>query len=249
MNEKKQSLYFSIMNNKELNQLDQNTFESIVSLFSIFNYESVPARKHWDKIIKEIPNYNLLINGLFADWLTQSTELLMTWAGTMPEKLISPTDSYTLIKYNPDLEVHVFHQVQNQRERLQAYLTWPRHIQTIDDQKDFSKKVESQWRDGKAYHFQILSGGQFAGAISIHSLDYQNRRFEFGYWMVEGFEGKGLLNHGLKLLINSMLQKGWLTPRIRTSKNNVKSKRVAERLGMVIHSQTESYITYELPHS
>lgn len=246
--EERKSLYFSIMQNKELHQLDKNTIEDIIKLFSIYAYKAVPARKHWDKVIKEIPNYNLLLNGLLAEWLAQSNELLMAWAGTMPQKLISSTDSYSLIKYNPEIEMHVFEKVQGQKERLQTYLAWPRHIQSIDDQRDFSKRAEKQWREGKAYHFQILQDGHFAGAISIHSLDYQNRSFEFGYWMTEEFEGKGLLNRGLKLLISSMLEKGWNKPRIKTSKDNIKSIRVAERLGMIIISQTDLHITYEMPN-
>ncbi|ASD63382.1 GNAT family N-acetyltransferase [Bdellovibrio bacteriovorus] len=135
----------------------------------------------------------------------------------------------------------VFKKVQSQKERLQEFLNWPIHINTLEDQLNFSLKTDIQWAAGHAYHFQIFKDETFAGAISIHSLNYQNRSFEFGYWVDSEYEGKGLVQESLLLLIKAMAARGWRQAIIRTNNQNIRSQNVAQKLGMTLQSETDHF--------
>ncbi|MFV8258000.1 GNAT family N-acetyltransferase [Bdellovibrio bacteriovorus] len=141
----------------------------------------------------------------------------------------------------------VFEKVQAQKERLQEFLSWPVHINTLEDQLSFSRKADMQWAAGQAYHFQIFKDEIFAGAISIHSLNYQARSFEFGYWLDSESEGNGLMTKSLQLLMTAMAERGWIQAKIRTPLQNIRSQRVAQKLGMTSDSQTEHFKTYTKP--
>ncbi|WP_148278816.1 GNAT family N-acetyltransferase [Bdellovibrio bacteriovorus] len=138
----------------------------------------------------------------------------------------------------------VFEKVQAQKERLQEFLSWPVQINSLKDQTNFSQKADMLWAAGQAYHFQIFKDEEFAGAISIHSLNYLARSFEFGYWVDSESEGKGLVKESLQILMMAMADRGWKQVKIRTTHRNIRSQKVAEKIGMTPDSQTEHFKTY-----
>ncbi|WP_374033376.1 GNAT family N-acetyltransferase [Bdellovibrio bacteriovorus] len=160
---------------------------------------------------------------------------------------LAPADAYfgnsgiSVRKQDAQHAEFVFEKVQAQKERLQEFLSWPIHINTLEDQLSFSRKADIQWAAGQAYHFQIFKEEVFAGAISIHSLNYQTRSFEFGYWVDSEYEGKGLVQESLLLLIKAMAARGWRQAIIRTNYQNIRSQTVAQKLGMTLLSQTDHF--------
>ncbi len=163
---------------------------------------------------------------------------------------LAPADTYfgnsgvSVRKQDAKHAEAVFEKVQAQKERLQEFLSWPIHVNTLEDQLSFLRKADMQWAAGQAYHFQIFKDETFAGAISIHSLNYQARSFEFGYWVDSESEGKGLITQSLQLLMTAMADKGWKQAKIRTTQQNIRSQRVAQRLGMILHSQNDHFRTF-----
>ncbi|WP_374078146.1 GNAT family N-acetyltransferase [Bdellovibrio bacteriovorus] len=242
----KQDLIFEILSNYQSESISEKTYDNIIRLFSLNTYDSVPSRKHWEKILINIPNHELLRNGSIKDWISQSLAFLESLGKIKPDSQLQDENNFVLRKQSPDTDLHVYKKVLEQKERLQEFLSWPRFIQTIEDQNNFSVKTELQWQKGQAFHFQIFNRSIFAGAISIHSINYQKRNFEFGYWIDQAAEGQGLVSKGIRMLLTEMTEKGWKTAKIRFSKNNIKSQRVAEKLGMTITTSSNDYVTYSI---
>lgn len=161
-----------------------------------------------------------------------------------PANILSGNFGVSVRKQDVQHAEVVFRKVQKQKDRLQEFLSWPVHINNLEDQLNFSLKADLQWESGQAYHFQVFMGETFVGAISVHSLNYQARSFEFGYWVDSESEGKGLIQESLKLLMAAMSDKGWREAKIRTTHLNLRSQKVAEKIGMTLESKTEHFRTY-----
>lgn len=239
------NLHFSIMSAYQNKKANQNTQLEIIKMFSIHKYGAVPSKKHFDRTANEIPDKTLLASST-SSWIEKHRQTLYIWGKASPVEMIEVNSTTVLQKQKSDLSLAIFEKVKQQKERLEEFLTWPVHINTLEDQMRFSDKADFQWQEGQAYHFQILENSVFAGAISIHSMNYLNRSFEFGYWVDKAFEGRGLVHQNLQALIAEMANKGWKQAKIRSSQGNIRSQKVAEKLGMNLDSRTEHFNTYSL---
>lgn len=241
----RQDFLFTIMANYQAKSLDESTLKNIIGLYSIYKYGGVPSSKHQSRIIIDIPKNELLMDGRLAEWISLSLELLFSWGEISPDTQLLSKDFF-LEKQNSKTTLQVYEKIIEQKERLAAHLSWPGKIQSLKDQEEFSLRANSQWSKGQAFHFQIFYQKQFVGAISIHTLNYLDRSFEFGYWIDQNSEGKGLITQGLKLLLPEMQGKGWRKAKIRTAKENIKSRSVAERLKMEVETTSETSVMYSL---
>lgn len=221
------NLYFLI--NSDLSQKIENEKMnlSLAQLHCLTIFGQIPARKHLAKIDRQILNHPKVIAGAVAMF------------DLKPKKLLNVSTSIEIRKYDPNLSEYVFNLIQKQRERLAQYLSWPYKIRSLDAQKEFALQAEQQWQSDKAYHFQVFSDSQFSGAISIHSLNFNERSFEFGYWVDESHEGKGVIGRSLSALMNEMNHKGWKKAIITCRSDNYRSQRIAIRMGMALESTAE----------
>lgn len=165
----------------------------------------------------------------------------------MPPELIQQV-GFTLQRYSAKHNRELFEIVDTERERLQEYLSWPKYIQALEDQNEFSVQASKQWEERKAFHFQIINSNQAVGGISIHTLDLNNKSFEFGYWIQSSHEGKGYIRMSLLKLIEEMRVLGWKEAFIRFDQTNTRSKAVAESISMThshhVEKSGRTYIYY-----
>lgn len=164
-----------------------------------------------------------------------------------PNSFPIPGSKAILKKHDRTTAPLVFNRIEMQRERLKQYLSWPQNVKSLENQESFGQNAELQWFKGTAFHFQIFEGAKFQGAISIHSLNHQERSFEFGYWSDQDSEGKGYISRSLQALMKHMGNSGWKIAKIRTAHGNTKSQRVAERIGMNISKRDSSFLYFEKP--
>lgn len=240
----KQDIAFSIVANFKNGSTSRAQLSEIIQLYALTQWNSIPAQKHWDKIVDTIPKSPLLLLDIVI-WLTDSIGLILKWGEIMPSPVSPIFENSYIKKYSPQTESFVFSRVSQQRNRLQQYLNWPQKIKALEDQQAFSLQADSQWNNGLAFHFQIFSTDHFQGAVSIHSLNYQERSFEFGYWVDQVAEGKGFISRGLEVLMTEMKLSGWKTAKIRTISGNIKSQRVAARIGMSLSGVDGNVLFYE----
>ncbi len=71
-----------------------------------------------------------------------------------------------------------------------------------------------------------------AGGVRYHEIDWSNRMTELGYWISEGFEGKGLVTKTCRVLIDYAFNElGLNRIVISCAAENQKSCAIPEKLG------------------
>jgi ribosomal-protein-serine acetyltransferase len=80
--------------------------------------------------------------------------------------------------------------------------------------------------------FAIFYRNDFAGIIGIKDTDLNNKKTEIGFWLSESFQHKGIITLSCKTLIEYIFEVMNLNRiQLKAAKGNLKSQRVAERLG------------------
>ena len=75
------------------------------------------------------------------------------------------------------------------------------------------------------------SHGELVGIIGTHQIHWINRTVSIGYWLGEGYQGKGIMTKACKAVIQYLFEEcGLHRIEIRAAVDNQKSRRIAERL-------------------
>lgn len=71
-----------------------------------------------------------------------------------------------------------------------------------------------------------------AGIVSLHGLDWADRKASLGHWLGASFQGQGLVTKACRILINHAFSELKLNRlEIQCDSENGRSRKVAERLG------------------
>ena len=128
--------------------------------------------------------------------------------------------------------------VRASRARLAPWLPWAETShERLEDSIDFCARSRAHWllrRDDINYGLFAREGGAYLGGIGLHAIDWQVRRFEIGYWLRDGAEGRGYMTEAVRLLSGLLFESlGAIRVEIRCDARNERSRRVAERSGYV----------------
>lgn len=71
-----------------------------------------------------------------------------------------------------------------------------------------------------------------SGIVGYNEVDWQNKIAYIGYWLGEGFQGKGIMTRATKALVDYAFEQLNLNKvDIRAAERNKKSRSIPERLG------------------
>lgn len=117
------------------------------------------------------------------------------------------------------------------REHLQRYLPWAR-IATLESERAFLRSSLERFARGAGFDAGVRVDGVLAGALGVFNVRADVRRAELGYWLGEGFQGKGVMTRAVGGLARVLFQtRGFNRLEIRCQSGNAPSRGVAERLG------------------
>ncbi|MHB9108357.1 MAG: GNAT family N-acetyltransferase [Armatimonadota bacterium] len=123
--------------------------------------------------------------------------------------------------------------VEANREHLGRWFPWT--SQTREERLDYLKSTLKSFAEGKGLLTGIWYQGELAGTIDVMHIDYRIRKMEFGYWLGERFQGKGLVTRSCKALIDyAFVTLGLNRIEISARAENTRSREVAERLGFTL---------------
>jgi ribosomal-protein-alanine N-acetyltransferase len=115
-----------------------------------------------------------------------------------------PTLHYGLVTLRPSAEKDIesiFHACQD--PIIPAFTTVPAHY-TIDHAIDFVRSDPFSFSERRELRFVIDYGNgddpQFAGVISLHTINIKNHTSEIGYWMEKSMRGKGIGTIAAKMI-------------------------------------------------
>lgn len=124
-------------------------------------------------------------------------------------------------------------------ERNRAYL---RHwMSWIDAETSLAKDLEFiQFRRRQFEHTQgcllgIWYQGYIVGSLGLHTVNWENRKAEIGYWLDAEMQGKGVMHNACSSLISYSFREYQLNKvEIHCATENKSSRGVPERLGFTL---------------
>jgi ribosomal-protein-serine acetyltransferase len=125
----------------------------------------------------------------------------------------------------------IFDMVDANRLHLRPWLPFVDRMQTVEFAKNYINGVLQRNKEGNEYAFVIIENDTVIGRIGVYKIDGQNKIGEIGYWIIEGFQGKGIVTRSCKAIIDfcfSDLQLNRIE--IKCGTENYKSKTIPEKL-------------------
>lgn len=122
-------------------------------------------------------------------------------------------------------------------ERLSPWMPWVHPVPSVDDTEAWSRKAHARFilRESLVYRFVTKGDDEVIGTAGLHRIDWKVRKFEIGYWVRTGFEGRGFVTEVAGALERlAFEQLGARRVEIRMDDRNERSWRVAERLGFTL---------------
>lgn len=115
-------------------------------------------------------------------------------------------------------------------DRLRQWESWAHDEQTLDGALAFTRAQLAEFLAGTVLPTVILAGGAIVGSASLRT-NTCTRTAELGYWIDGAHEGRGAVTRACAALLTEVPRRGIRRVEIRTAVENVRSRRVAERLG------------------
>ena len=123
--------------------------------------------------------------------------------------------------------------VDGNRKHLRQWLAWVDMQQGPDDSGQFIEGARKNNKAGVALTLGIEHEGEIAGVIGFPELDNGNRKASMGYWISSSHQGKGIISRSCERLIEyALTDLGLNRVEVRIAEDNVRSRRVAERIGL-----------------
>ncbi|MDR3651619.1 MAG: GNAT family protein [Paludibacter sp.] len=128
-----------------------------------------------------------------------------------------------------DAEI-IFQTINNEREYLSEWLPFVELTQLISDTQNFLESVSKN--ESNDLTFGIYFQHKFVGLVGLKDIDLDNKKTEIGYWLSELYQHKGIITLSCRTLIKYAFDEMNLNRiQLKAGTENVKSQRVAERLG------------------
>ena len=125
----------------------------------------------------------------------------------------------------------IFNTINRDRKYLRVWLPFVDFTIHVSDTENFLKSIIGNEKSGNLVYC-IWYNEEFAGLIGYKDTDWVNHKTEFGYWLAENMQGKGIITSVLKVLIPYTFKKQKINRiQIKVALGNTRSASIAERLG------------------
>lgn len=135
----------------------------------------------------------------------------------------------------------LFQVVQTNREFLSQWLIWVRSVKSIKDSRKKIQHDQDGFYNGNSLELGIFKNSRLIGRIGFISIS--GFEAEIGYWLSETENGKGTISLCCKKLIEyAFAETGIHRVVIRMDTENVKSKKIPERLGFTLEGTARASV-------
>ena len=138
--------------------------------------------------------------------------------------------------YRPEDAAALWEAIQESLEHLAPWMPWVHDYHSLDVARAYVARARARWllREDLAVGIFRRDGG-FLGGSGLHRMNWTLRTFEIGYWIRKSAEGQGYVTETVQFLTRlafDLLQANRVE--IRMDPENIRSRRVPERLGFVL---------------
>jgi ribosomal-protein-serine acetyltransferase len=129
--------------------------------------------------------------------------------------------------------------VEANRARLEKWLPWPSAMQSASNEASFIRTTLGWMATGEGLGCAIVVDRRLAGGIGLNKIDQVNKSTELGYWLAEGFVGRGVMTRSTQALMSFAFEElGLHRVEIRAATGNTRSRAIPMRMGFT-HEGTE----------
>lgn len=126
----------------------------------------------------------------------------------------------------------LFNFVDRNRNHFKKWLNWVNSTQTIEDQKKYLKTLSQDIHKANSIDLGIWNENKIIGIIHLTNIDRINKIGVLGYSIDENYQSRGIITECSKVFLDFVFKELQLHRiEIKTAKDNLKSKAVAQRLG------------------
>lgn len=152
---------------------------------------------------------------------------------SMPEKIAG--DKVILVRRSTEFDTDLWNLIDRSRELLRPYLFWVDGTRSIADVHKISELFEKNFYEQNFFEYVFLDKqtGRLVGAGGVHTLSYERRSAEFGYYRDKNAGGQGYISEAVNLLVKELSALGIHRFVIKCDVENTASAAVAERCGFV----------------
>lgn len=144
-------------------------------------------------------------------------------------------------KVNDDIELkplqdnhakELFDLIDRNRAHIAKFLPWERRTQTWQDSLAFIKAQRKMCAENGTIDCGIFYKGALAGKVSLHEIDWPNRRSSLGYWLSKDMTGRGIMTQCVTAVLDyAFTELGLNHIHLKAAPENKASCAIAERLG------------------
>ena len=127
--------------------------------------------------------------------------------------------------------------IDDSRDHLEPWMPWVDRYRNPDNALEYARRSRARWllREDLAVAIVERATGRIVGGSGFHRTDWTYRLFEIGYWVRQDCEGRGYVHETVQLLTRlAFEQLDANRVELRIDTRNLRSLRVAERLGFVL---------------
>jgi len=127
----------------------------------------------------------------------------------------------------------LFALVDRSREHLKPWMPWAESTLAVDDSRQYLENALAWWDRFTVFDFSVfeISSGQLIGSFGLHTLNWEYKTCELGYWLGHEFQGQGFVSECVKLGEQIALELGFHRVLITSDRLNQRSQQVARRNG------------------
>ena len=128
----------------------------------------------------------------------------------------------------------LYHLVDSNRHYLREWLPWVDNMTSPIQYQTIIPMWLKQFADNQGFNSGIRYNGILVGSIGFHHIDWNNKQTSIGYYLGQGFAGKGIMTRSVQALVNYAFFELQLNRiEIRCGVANNKSRAIPERLGFM----------------
>lgn len=152
----------------------------------------------------------------------------------LPERL---EGERVVVRTFADEDAAAFHQaIRESVEHIRPWLPWYAAHQTVEDTLEFIRRTRADFlvRDNFPFGVFDRDDGRPLGGVGLGPREWKVPSFEIGYWLRRTAEGQGFIQEAVRMVTAFAFEKlGAERVMIRCDARNLRSQKVAERLGYV----------------
>jgi len=127
---------------------------------------------------------------------------------------------------------------------LRRWVGWVHPVPTVADSEEFVRRSIGQWHLRTQFSFlvRVKGSSDVIGATGFHNIDWKMGRFETGYWCRTDHSGKGFTTEATRAMTKYAFE--YLNAKrleIRCDEENIRSRKIPERLGYRLEAKFEHY--------